>query len=342
MGGVPGPGHPVTPDQLMQDRLTQVVNGDSLSNNDLKQSPGHNHNNSNAPGTPRNDGTLPPVSHTDMQNMQSFNLSYPDTAMDHGTVVCHGTREYTRCGFGMTSYVVVWFLGAMWRNRRNIKNQTDDWWGSEALRKASCASRRWRWSASTTTTTTSRILFPSTNAIAAAHCSDIRSLPYSRPTHRRHEHGTPRATRNASEWNTWSDDASKCCVWLQQWPLSTREWWLRNFRSGGRLPQTQLTLHTLLLYLDCTIRHTRVRLYRTNIYIVHTAKFMFACSNVVSHCSYYRYYLFFFVSLHFRATNLFTFCTWTIRNLYSVILLFFGKRCSFTCTLLSCIKRKYC
>ena len=155
----------------------------------------------------------------------------------------------------------------MWRNRRNIKNQTDDWRGSKALRKASCASRRWRWSASTTTTTTSRILFPSTNAIAAAHCSDIRSLPYSRPTHRRHEHGTPRSTRNASEWNTWSDDASKCCVWLQQWPLSTREWWLRNFRSGGRLPQTQLTLHTLLLYLDCTIRHTRVRLYRTNIYI---------------------------------------------------------------------------
>ena len=107
MGGVPGPGHPVTPDQLMQDRLTQVVNGDSLSNNDLKQSPGHNHNNTNAPGTPRNDGTLPPVSHTDMQNMQSFNLSYSDTAMDHGTVVCHRTIEYIRCGFGMTSYVVV-------------------------------------------------------------------------------------------------------------------------------------------------------------------------------------------------------------------------------------------
>ena len=104
----------------------------------------------------------------------------------------------------------------------------------------------------------------------------------------------PRSTRNASEWNTWSDDASKCCVWLQQWPLSTREWWLRNFRSGGRLPQTQLTLHTLLLYLDCTIRHTRVRLYRTNIYTVLTATFMFACSNVVSHCSYYLFCFFLF------------------------------------------------
>ena len=87
-----------------------------------------------------------------------------------------------------------------------------------------------------------------------------------------------------------------------------------------------------ILVYDCT----------EQIYTVHTATFMFACSTVVSHCSYFRYYLFFFVSLHFRATNLFTFCTWTIRNLYSVILLFFGKRCSFTCTLLSCIKRKYC